>query len=151
MYVRMYVCMGVWMYVWVYVCMLHKSVSLLLIIITTYSMLICFIIKTPEYMCLHKNDLFWDKECWFQQIWGTSIPLFLVPNNSSSLLLSYLRISGPLPHQFHPDMFEGRHNKLPDGVHLPGGEDEVVGFLLLQHQPHTLYVILGVKISILNS
>lgn len=35
-------------------------------------------------------------------------------------------------------MFESLLHKLPDAVHLPCSDDEILWLLLLQHQPHSL-------------
>ncbi len=42
------------------------------------------------------------------------------------------------------DQAEGDLAQLADGVRLAGGDDVVVGFVLLEHQPHRLDVFLGV-------
>ena len=72
----------------------------------------------------------------------------LLPDNISSLFLSDLSVSLPFPLDLLADELEGGHHELPDGVHVPGGKDEVVRLVLLQHHPHALHVVLNTDIRI---
>lgn len=59
------------------------------------------------------------------------------------LIDTNLLLSSALPADGLASSLEGLFNKLTDSVHLTGGEDKVLGLLLLKHAPHALDVVAG--------
>ena len=63
---------------------------------------------------------------------------------SRSRVIALFVNAGAFPADGHAVGGEGLFGEIPDGMLLAGGDDKVIRLLLLQNQPHALYIVLGV-------
>ena len=60
------------------------------------------------------------------------------------LINAYFIGAGAFPLDFNSGLLEGQLAKLPDGMGFASGDDEIIGVILLEHEPHDFNIVRGV-------